>query len=214
MVRHHRAYNINGRAFQRLVYRCQFGIEILGIICYVFSENEVEWTMPWCPKCRSEYREGYFVCNSCSEQLVDELPLDEIVEYNQPRFKYDPPEFLISLKNGREADVVESLLTAHQIPVIKKYRYAGAYLEIYMGATVYGVDIYVPAQLLQEAKAILDSEIILIEENDDDDADDADVSVKASRAKCFKAWFILLFFYPGFIWIFLLLLLLLLKFCE
>lgn len=162
--------------------------------------------MPWCPKCRTEYREGYFVCNSCSEQLVDELPLDEIVECNQSEFKYGPPEFLISLKNGREADVVESLLTAHQIPVIKKSRYAGAYLEIYMGATVYGVDIYVPAQLLQEAKAILGNEIILIEENDDED--DADFYAKASRTKYFKAWFILLFFYPGLIWIFLLLLLL------
>lgn len=30
--------------------------------------------MPWCPKCRSEYREGFTTCADCKETLVSELP--------------------------------------------------------------------------------------------------------------------------------------------
>lgn len=30
--------------------------------------------MPWCPKCRSEYRPGFTICADCGSELVDELP--------------------------------------------------------------------------------------------------------------------------------------------
>ena len=33
--------------------------------------------MPWCPKCKSEYREGFTVCADCGSQLVEEEPADE-----------------------------------------------------------------------------------------------------------------------------------------
>ena len=36
--------------------------------------------MPWCPKCKSEYREGFTVCADCGGVLVDEdqfLKLEE-----------------------------------------------------------------------------------------------------------------------------------------
>ncbi len=29
--------------------------------------------MPWCPKCKTEYREGFRVCADCGSELVDEL---------------------------------------------------------------------------------------------------------------------------------------------
>ena len=29
--------------------------------------------MPWCPKCRNEYREGFTVCADCGVELVDRL---------------------------------------------------------------------------------------------------------------------------------------------
>ena len=29
--------------------------------------------MPWCPKCRNEYREGIAVCAECGVELVDSL---------------------------------------------------------------------------------------------------------------------------------------------
>ena len=30
--------------------------------------------MPWCPSCRSEYRDGFTICASCQVELVAELP--------------------------------------------------------------------------------------------------------------------------------------------
>ena len=34
--------------------------------------------MPWCPKCRNEYREGFTVCADCGMELVDELTEEEV----------------------------------------------------------------------------------------------------------------------------------------
>lgn len=36
--------------------------------------------MPWCPKCKSEYRVGFTVCADCGTELVDEEPLEKPVE--------------------------------------------------------------------------------------------------------------------------------------
>jgi hypothetical protein len=33
--------------------------------------------MPWCPKCKSEYREGFTVCADCKVPLVEEEPVDD-----------------------------------------------------------------------------------------------------------------------------------------
>jgi len=33
--------------------------------------------MPFCPKCRAEYREGFSRCSDCEVDLVDELPPEE-----------------------------------------------------------------------------------------------------------------------------------------
>ena len=34
--------------------------------------------MPWCPKCKSEYREGFTVCADCGTELVAEEPKEEV----------------------------------------------------------------------------------------------------------------------------------------
>ncbi len=36
-------------------------------------------SMPWCPKCKSEYREGFTVCADCGCELVEEEQVDEQV---------------------------------------------------------------------------------------------------------------------------------------
>ena len=30
--------------------------------------------MPWCPKCRAEFREGFTQCNTCHIPLIDHKP--------------------------------------------------------------------------------------------------------------------------------------------
>ena len=32
--------------------------------------------MPWCPKCKAEFRAGFTVCNSCDVPLIDHEPAD------------------------------------------------------------------------------------------------------------------------------------------
>jgi len=52
--------------------------------------------------------------------------------------------------NEREAEIVQSILEAEGIPVLRKDRGAGGYLKIYMGMTNLGVDLYVPQKNLKK----------------------------------------------------------------
>lgn len=54
--------------------------------------------MPWCPKCKTEYREGFTVCADCGSRLVAEQPPEEektkVVpeEYEEPELPEEEPE--------------------------------------------------------------------------------------------------------------------------
>ena len=75
--------------------------------------------------------------------------------------KHKPPvegqAFLITAGDSIEADIIESKLSAAEIPVFRKYREPGAYLEIILGNTTMGIDLFVPEEKIEEAKAILES---------------------------------------------------------
>ena len=62
---------------------------------------------------------------------------------------------LKNVAEGYELDLVTSMLDQLNIPVQKKSRGAGAYTSIYMGMSITGYDIYVPANRLLEAKEVL-----------------------------------------------------------
>ncbi len=106
--------------------------------------------MPWCPKCKTEYREQFQRCSDCETELVDELP-DELTA-DKPRKEYDTEAFLVSAGSGMQADILESKLKFYGIPVMRKYRENGGYLKIYMGVTPFGIDLYVPSGLLADAR--------------------------------------------------------------
>ena len=75
--------------------------------------------------------------------------------------KHKPPvegqAFLITAGDSIEADIIESKLSIAQIPVYRKYREPGAYLEIILGNTTMGIDLFVPEEKLEEAKKLLES---------------------------------------------------------
>lgn len=45
--------------------------------------------MPWCPKCKTEYREGFTVCADCGSELVAEEPGDSSDEKLQKKSRED-----------------------------------------------------------------------------------------------------------------------------
>ncbi|HWR62553.1 MAG TPA: hypothetical protein VN580_13120 [Clostridia bacterium] len=68
--------------------------------------------------------------------------------------------FVKNVADDQEAVLVESVLGTENIPVQRKYKEDGNYLEVYMGMSKYGIDLFVPEQALELAKGLLDSETI------------------------------------------------------
>lgn len=68
--------------------------------------------MPWCPACRTEYREGVERCPDCGEVLVANLE-------PEPEPTWDPVEWVTVEETGDEvpARIVEGYLLEHGIPV-------------------------------------------------------------------------------------------------
>ncbi len=64
--------------------------------------------------------------------------------------------FLLQVYNDVEADIVEGLMSQYNIQVVKRYRGNKSFMKTLMG-TVLGVDIFVKAQELKEAKEIVEN---------------------------------------------------------
>ncbi|MDF2948130.1 MAG: putative prokaryotic signal transducing protein [Sedimentibacter sp.] len=64
-------------------------------------------------------------------------------------------ELLISNLNNIEAEIIMSKLQSYGIPVLKKTKGTGEIMEIYTGVNLYGIDVYVPAHMLDVAKELL-----------------------------------------------------------
>lgn len=64
-------------------------------------------------------------------------------------------ELLLSNLNGIEAEIIIAKLKSYGIPVLKKSKGTGEIMEIYTGVNLYGIDIYVPTDMLDLAKELL-----------------------------------------------------------
>ena len=51
--------------------------------------------------------------------------------------------FLMTLGEDLQVEIIEGELKNAGIPLLKKHRLGGAYLSLYMGRSMYGVDLYV-----------------------------------------------------------------------
>ena len=110
--------------------------------------------MPWCPKCKTEYREGFDICADCGCALVKECPAGDSPE---SIVNGEAWEHLLFLYSEMEADIVMGLLGIADIPVIKIYKGMGILHKVYTGKAA-GVDMFVPAEALSRAKEILKEE--------------------------------------------------------
>ncbi len=151
--------------------------------------------MPWCPKCKSEYRESFDVCKECNEELVDSL--DE----EQEEVEYDHDTFLISVRDEFEAEIVDSLLQAEGIPTVKRYKGVGQYLQVYMGKSYEGIDIYVPSKCLGKGKEIISNQLSFEDLYTDEhkNEDTSELGQIHSTYSNIKKWGIILLLLPTLI---------------
>lgn len=64
-------------------------------------------------------------------------------------------KLLLSNLNNIEAEIVMAKLKSYGIPVLKKSKGIGEIMEIYTGANLYGIDIYVPWEAFDLAEELL-----------------------------------------------------------
>ena len=122
--------------------------------------------------------------------------------FNNKDKDYDHEIYLITVSGEMEASIVETLLTSNNIPVLRKYREAGAYLKIYMGNSTAGIDLYVPSELYNIAKELIEkeNEADLSEDNIQSEEEKELLFIeekKILRRRSIRAWIILLFFVSG-----------------
>lgn len=103
--------------------------------------------MSWCPKCRTEYRNGFSVCSNCGSQLTENLPPTEESK--------SADLVTVAIVYGQaEAEIVKAKLESKNIPVHLK-REA---IQIVYGFKLDGlgeVEVQVPQPLVKQARKVL-----------------------------------------------------------
>lgn len=109
--------------------------------------------MPFCPECRTEYRAGFERCSDCGAALVETLPAEA---HGAPAYA-----LLLSTADPDLLPVVTSTLDGAGIPWVADGAEAAALLPLGVGrGSSHGVaaEIHVPADRLEEARALLEAE--------------------------------------------------------
>lgn len=91
----------------------------------------------YCPNCKKEYEAGITVCPDCNKDLKTQISDDEMYS------TAPDPVKVTSAANNIDAGLIMNLLINNNIPCFKKDIGVGGYMNVYMGYSVYGEDIYV-----------------------------------------------------------------------
>lgn len=105
---------------------------------------------------------------------------------------------LTSVSSQMEAGMIETLLAEAGIPVIRKQRGAGQYLEIYMAMSTYGVELYVAEEHLEKAREMIGHNHRQSHELDEEMAE---ANKKRQKTRQIRSWLILLLVVPGLLWL-------------
>ena len=93
------------------------------------------------------------------QQLEAMWPKDEAGEAEKAVFLSTIPDF------NNEADFAINMLMAYGIPAFKSYNNEGSLGKLIIGTSAYGASIYVPASMVEDAKALLESPAELSDED-------------------------------------------------
>lgn len=105
--------------------------------------------MKVCPKCKLEYREGFEYCSDCNTKLIDKE------KGSMDKSNDIEIEYLMSVSNEIEAGNIEDVLKKNNIPVLKKHKGSGEYVQLYLGISNFGIDMYVPSNFKKIAENII-----------------------------------------------------------
>lgn len=75
----------------------------------------------FCPKCKSEYREGFTVCADCDIALIEELPPEKepvFVEYEEVLGTYNPADIMI-IKSILDAENITYYFNAEHFMYVR-----------------------------------------------------------------------------------------------
>jgi len=101
----------------------------------------------YCPKCRSEYREGFIECADCLAPLIVNLPPEE----SEPVLEYIDIEEIMTSSDSGEITMARSILDDHQISCLVQ----GENYSTCCGCMP--ARIYVPKDQADEAKDLLEN---------------------------------------------------------
>lgn len=129
--------------------------------------------MAWCPKCGSEYRDGFTECASCGVKLVDKLTDEQKkqAEMEERRNMVLPegmsrPVAVFTAKNRLEAESIEDMLRDNDIPVFDRPA-AFRQIQSYSGADArFGVELVVDASQTARARQLIDEMQTELSENE------------------------------------------------
>lgn len=126
--------------------------------------------MPWCPRCKEEYRDGFTVCAECGENLVDELPKETVQVSGFTPGEEVELRLLTYCADNIESKMVQGLLREEDIPFVLKDSGRGRYL----GDSIFGLEYYVQERDYARAKELIDLYLAAAsgEEYDGDEAEE------------------------------------------
>jgi hypothetical protein len=102
-----------------------------------------------CPNCKKQYEKGMKKCPVCNSELIQASDEEhETVEAMRP-------VKVASVANSIEANLILNLLQSNDIQCLKKDIGSGSYMNLYLGFSVFGEDIYVDEKDSQRAKSLI-----------------------------------------------------------
>ena len=66
------------------------------------------------------------------------------------------PVLLTTVSSNYQLGLVQSILEEHNSPCLAQDRASGGYMRVYAGGSIFGTDIYVAPENLEEARELLD----------------------------------------------------------